>query len=68
LGDELNGAELGYFKAASAVQQASRWNEILADDPVFGPSSGCKVGVGVRVGRYWPLVWVRADHAPEDEP
>lgn len=58
LGDPIGPYE--YVQRRSAVTQAGFWNEILADDPVMGPSSGLRVGVGVKVGRCFPLVWVHS--------
>lgn len=56
------GPELGYKKRSSSSRQAETWNEILADDPVFGPSSGYVVGVSPIKDRdgYYELVWVEA--------
>jgi hypothetical protein len=45
-------------KRSSAQTQAGFWNEVLADDPILGPASGLRVGVGVRMGNLYPLVWV----------
>lgn len=56
-------AQLAYVKRASATHQAALWNEILADDPIFGPSSGLVVGVGPRMDDRYPLVWVRRHEA-----
>lgn len=50
--------DVSYVKRDSARRQAAHWNEALRDDPVFGPGSGYCVGVGEKVGRRWPLVWV----------
>lgn len=55
-----SGFELTYVKRSSAEGQAAVWNEVLADDPVLGPSSGLVVGVGPRANGRYPLVWVRA--------
>lgn len=56
------GPELGYKKRASSNRQAEMWNEILADDPVLGPSCGFIVGVSPIKDRdgYYELVWVEA--------
>lgn len=52
--------DLGYVKRKSSETQAERWNEILADDPLHGPSTGFIVGVApMAVGGVWPLVWVK---------
>lgn len=50
--------ELAYVKRESARRNAAEWNDMLRDDPLFGPSSGYCVGIGEQVGRRWPLVWV----------
>jgi hypothetical protein len=48
---------LGYVKRASAHRQAAAWNEVLAEDPVLGPSSGHIVGVSERdVDGLWMLI------------
>ena len=47
-----------YVKPASARHQASLWNTVLRDDPVFGPASGFVVGVGPRMDGRYPLVWM----------
>lgn len=63
LGDAL--AEgLEYVQRSSASHQAGIWNQILQDDPVCGPGSGLVVGVGPRVGRHFPLVWVLPHEPP----
>ncbi len=38
---------LSYVKKISAQHQAQAWNQQLAKDPVFGPSSGFCVAVGL---------------------
>jgi hypothetical protein len=51
--------ETAYVKRASSENQARAWNEVLADDPVFGPASGLRVGVSpMKVRGRYPLVWV----------
>lgn len=47
-----------YVKRTSAVAQAGFWNEALAADPIFGPASGFRVGIGMRMGGAYPLVWL----------
>lgn len=62
LGDPLDANQFSYVKRSSADHQADMWNQVLADHPTLGPSSGLVVGVApIRdfAGRY-PLVWVRA--------
>lgn len=61
---------LSYVKKISAQHQAETWNQQLAKDPVFGPSSGFCVAVGLpeaevvhptdntKVRKRYPLVWV----------
>jgi hypothetical protein len=64
LGDPLSSPHFAYVKRSSAERQARRWNEVLAADLGFGPTSGLVVGVApVRDGdgRY-ALVWVRLEH------
>lgn len=61
LGDPLS-VELAYRARSSANTQADRWNLVLHDDPLFGPSTGLKVGVAPTkndAGDY-ELVWVSA--------
>lgn len=58
-GELIDRGESAYVKRQSAETQARFWNEVLADDPVFGPESGFRVGVGPRMDRRYPLVWVR---------
>lgn len=58
-------AAFAYVKRESSVRQAAYWNAALADDPVFGPASGFVVGVGSRVGRRWPLVWIGPSAEPQ---
>lgn len=60
-GAPISDVSLAYVKRASSLSQAGGWNAHLADDPVFGPASGFKVGVGPRMDGRFPLVWVRAD-------
>jgi hypothetical protein len=62
LGYGLSPTELAYRKRATSQRQASIWNEKLADDPKYGPSSGFIVGIADQPedGR-WPLIWVRQD-------
>ena len=61
LGDPIGAAGMfAYVKRASSELQARKWNEVLANDPIHGPSSGVVVGVSPIKdvdGRY-PLVWV----------
>ncbi|EWT02608.1 hypothetical protein N865_02835 [Intrasporangium oryzae NRRL B-24470] len=50
--------DISYVKRRSAENQANHWNEVLADDAVFGPASGFAVGVGARADGRYPLIWV----------
>ncbi|NKZ10767.1 hypothetical protein HGA11_07225 [Mycolicibacterium septicum DSM 44393] len=62
LGDPLDSEQFSYVKRASADHQAAMWNQVLANDPILGPTTGLVVGVAPirdRDGRY-PLVWVLA--------
>lgn len=62
LGDLIADDECAYARRTSADHQAAIWNEVLATDPVCGPSSGCVVGVASvgDLGRRFALVWIRA--------
>jgi len=51
--------ELSYVRRASAEKQAKFWNQVLADNPIYGPASGLIVGAAPKKdadGRY-KLVW-----------
>ena len=63
LAEPINGYELSYVKRSSALKQAQFWNIALADDPVFGPTSGLVVGVApLRDSeKRYPLIWVHPD-------
>jgi hypothetical protein len=60
-----SGDDLSYVKRASALKQVSYWNEVLTNDPVFGPACGLSVGVAPVKDRagHWPLVRVVASGA-----
>ncbi|WP_100475824.1 hypothetical protein [Mycobacteroides abscessus] len=52
--------EAAYVKRSRTEKQAGFWNEVLAEDPAFGPAGGLVVGVApVKDGNnLYPLVWV----------
>ncbi len=62
LGDLIADHDGAYARRTSAAHQAAIWNKVLATDPMFGPSSGCVVGVSPvgDLGRRFALVWIRA--------
>ncbi len=54
--------DLAYRKRATSIKQAAFWNDQLKDDPIYGPTSGCTVGVAplpsLQDGYRWELIWV----------
>ena len=62
-------ADLAYRRRESAYRQAERWNRILQDDPVAGPTTGLRVGVAPLVSTFadgprWDLIWISAGPTP----
>ncbi|MCW2843176.1 MAG: hypothetical protein JWN22_1092 [Nocardioides sp.] len=55
--------DAAYVKRPTAERQADHWTAALADDPLLGPDSGFRVGVGPRHDGRYPLVWVPLDES-----
>jgi hypothetical protein len=66
-GEPIN-EDTAYVKRQSAERQADYWNIAIAGDPLLGPDSGFRVGVGHRRDGRYPLVWVPLEDAGEPPP